>query len=653
MVVAAQRLGAVPLPDTDEAYTLQVPYEMLNRGKLAMPMWRYLGGNIENSWHSYTPVYFLMLAGFHKIFGLGLTEGRAFNLLTAVLVLLMTYLIGRGLFNWRVGLIAVCLLVADQTFFERSRLLRNDFAPAFFSMLAFYLFECAEKNNRLRYYAASGIAAGAAVMCHTNALYMLGGIGLLMLLKRGWATFKQKGLYWYAGSALAVMAYEIVYDVIDYKNFLLQNRDDKLHFDLLESWGFVSNFFAEARRYQAWYAGGQLFLNVPRTTLHIFQLLAAAAIVYLLIYTAVHIKRGSAMKRPAVRLFVISAVAVLFHAVIVSAKGIYYMAHLAPWLALAVGVMLNDLIGFTSQLDLKRVRMARVIRPTTYAVAAFLALGFAAQTVRQYRRYLREATNPQLAQFEEIKDGLREAVPEGVCPVSIKAPVLWLAFPEHDRCFATIQGRMKEALDLEGNEYAILLPSPEDQAHRSWTEEFDQKYPLIASLQETAYGTINIYYTGTRPEYRALPTKRMFFFGDRRGHVTDEQLANAREIWSASADQLSASVSPNTLRDGSILISPPHHSNPIELSSVAVKPGAAYEFQLQATAIKKEWQALVLDDRGETVLQRVLIDPSQTQVAGLFTSEGQSVRLAVQHFGAGEKNPLQITRIMLREVGEK
>ena len=32
--ITAQRLGTVPIPETDEAYTLQVPYEMLFRGKL-------------------------------------------------------------------------------------------------------------------------------------------------------------------------------------------------------------------------------------------------------------------------------------------------------------------------------------------------------------------------------------------------------------------------------------------------------------------------------------------------------------------------------------------------------------------------------------------------------------------------------------------
>ena len=81
--VAAQRLGVVPMPEGDEAFTLQVPYEMLNHGRLALPMLRYLGGNIENVWHSFTPVAFLLMSGFFKLFGFGLEQGRAFNLLTA------------------------------------------------------------------------------------------------------------------------------------------------------------------------------------------------------------------------------------------------------------------------------------------------------------------------------------------------------------------------------------------------------------------------------------------------------------------------------------------------------------------------------------------------------------------------------------------
>src|SRR5262245_41937145 len=87
--VAAQRLSTVPVYDTDEAYSLQVPYEILHRGKLALPMYQYIGGNIENVWHSLTPLFFLLFSGFLRVFGFGVTQGRVFNLITVVLALWM------------------------------------------------------------------------------------------------------------------------------------------------------------------------------------------------------------------------------------------------------------------------------------------------------------------------------------------------------------------------------------------------------------------------------------------------------------------------------------------------------------------------------------------------------------------------------------
>ena len=224
--VAAQRLGAVPVPEGDEAFTLQVPYEMLNHGKLALPMLRYLGGNIENVWHSFTPVCFVLMTGFLKLFGFGLEQGRAFNLLTAATTLLMIYVIGRRLFDWRAGLFAVLMMLGDQTFIERSRLLRNDYAAATFALLAFYLFEVARARRGKGFTVASGLAAGAGVMCHTNILYIIIAIGLLILIDDGWRALKQSRLYLFGLSAFAVMAYEVVYDLIDYRNFTLQNRGD-------------------------------------------------------------------------------------------------------------------------------------------------------------------------------------------------------------------------------------------------------------------------------------------------------------------------------------------------------------------------------------------------------------------------------------------
>ncbi|HSB11008.1 MAG TPA: glycosyltransferase family 39 protein [Blastocatellia bacterium] len=652
VAVAFQRLAAAPVPETDEAYILQVAYELVNHGQLSWPMYRYLGGNIENVWHTFTPFYFLLLGSFFKLAGWGLAAGRAFHLLFSALLLLMVFIAGRRMSGWRAGLAAVLLLIGDQTFFERSRLVRYDLVAALFAMLAFYLYERAEAERRARYYIASGLAAGLGVMCHPNVLYMLAAISLLMLMRNGLRVIRDKRFYQFTIPALAVMSYVIIYDLIDYQNFALQNREDKLHFRVFQGWGLTRNLIDEKRSYQAWLGGGDMFLNVPRTTLHVFQFLAVASVVYLIVYSAVQIRRGNASVKPGVRLLAVIAAAILFHALIVSHKGIYYVVHISTWLAVSVGVMLDAGLKWLERKSERDPARAAGLKRATYVAVAIMAIAFSVQTARQYRRYLREVRNPQLARFDEIKDALRGAVPDGVCPIAVKSPVMWLAFPEHDRCFASIENRMRDALDLEGNEYAVLVPDPYDQARRSWTEEFDRKYPLIAMLRETAYGTINIYYTGTRPEYRGLPTKRAFFLGDRRGHVTGEQLESAREIWSASGEQLShETAAPNMLQDGSMVISPASQADPIVLTSVDVKPGATYEFQIEATSIKKEWQVLVLDDRGEAVLQRVLIDPSRTRFEGLFVAGGARVRLAVQYFGGGDTNPLRVARIRLREIG--
>lgn len=515
--VAAQRLGATPVPETDEAYTLQVGYEMVNRGQLSLPMYRYLGGNIENVWHSYTPLYFVILSAYFKLFGWGLPQGRAFNLITASLVLLMTYLISRRLFNWRVAMIAVALLMSDQTFFERSRLLRNDFAAAAFAMLAYYLYEIAEEKKRGGYYIAAGLAAGAGVMCHTNMLYMLGATWALMLFARGWQVFKQRSLYQFTFAALAVMAYEIVYDIIDYKNFVLQNRDDELHFGLFERWGWLRNIAGESKRYLRWAAGSADFANVSRATMRVFQLFAVAAIIYLAILAVRRFARGDFMQHAATRLFIVTVVAALFHAVITSHKEIYYMAHMAPWFAVCAAVMLNDVLD-----AIKRMPGAGLFRKTATVACAFVALAFTLQLANTYRGYLREIRNPEQASFEDVKSALRGVVPDEVCPVAMKAPELWLAFPEHDRCFATVEKRMMDNLDIDGNEYAVMMPFAYQKKRTATTKDFDAKYHLLGELTHTPYGTIRVYYTGSNPDYLALEPKTYKFFGRKRGYISDE-----------------------------------------------------------------------------------------------------------------------------------
>ena len=519
--VAAQRLGTVPVPEGDEAFTLQVPYEMLNHGKLALPMLRYLGGNIENVWHSFTPVCFLLMSGFFKLFGIGVLQGRAFNLLTAATTLLMIYLISRRLFDWRAGLFAVLMMVCDPTFIERSRLLRNDYAAASFALLAFYLYEIARERRRAGYYVASGLAAGAGVMCHTNILYVVIAIGLLILLGDGWRALKESKLYLFGLSAFAVMAYEVVYDLIDYRNFALQNRGDDLHFRVLSPAGFWQNVLEERLRYARWAAGSALFDDFPHATLRVFQLLTVCAVIYLTFILIRRWRRGQALAEPRVRVFVVLLAVVLFHAVVVSHKRIYYLAHLAPWFAIAVGILLSDAAARIARwrtASWPRARLAHQLGVTLIVVAV---IAYGALLVRQSARFIREVRNPQLATFGEFAGTLKEIIPDGLCPVAVKNPSVWLAFPESDRCFATIESRMKEALDLDGHEYALISrPNVAARgAERAGPLEMaDEKFHLLGEMRDTPYGTLLIYYTGRDPRILALAPKRFQFNGLERGH---------------------------------------------------------------------------------------------------------------------------------------
>jgi len=523
--VAAQRLGTVPVPEGDEAFTLQVPYEMLYRGKLALPMLRYLGGNIENVWHSFTPVCFVIMSGFFKLFGFGLAEGRAFNLMTAALTLLMLYLIARRLFDLRAGLIAVVMLVGDQTFLERSRLLRNDYAAATFALLAFYLYELAEERRSWRLHIASGLAAGAGVMCHTNILYMVGAIGLLILLRDGWRAFTSRKLYLFTGSALAVMAYEIVYDIVDYQNFRLQNRGDDLHFRVLEYSGWVQNILEERLRYQKWYVGGVLFPGLPQATLRVFQFLTAAAIIYLIVLFVRRIKRRNLLGEPRVRVLIVTAVVVVFHALIVSHKRIYYMAHLAPWFALCVGILLRDGLSGLARLRVAQWPRAKLAYGAAVVMIALLAGGYVYALARQTNAYLAKILNPNLGTFDELAGVLRSVVPEDLCPVAVQNPSIWLAFPEKDRCFATLETRMKDDVDIDGKDYALVRRS---KRGAEATETSPEGYHLLGELANTAYGNLVVYYTGTNSRYLALPPKRFRFFGE-LGGVEIVQFSEADE----------------------------------------------------------------------------------------------------------------------------
>ncbi len=514
--VASQRLATAPVPDlADEPMMLQTPYELLYEGKFAQGMYRFLGGNIENSWRSLEPGVLLMLAGVFKIFGYGLLQARAFNLAAAVGILVILFFIGRRLVNEKAGFAAIVLLASDLTFLERSRMIRTDFVPAMFALLAFYLYEIAEGRKSWRLYAASGVSAGVGVLGHPNVLYVVGAILLLMLMRRGFKALVSKPLLQFILAMFAVLSYTIITDLLYYGELRLQYRDDEAHFGLLSGgWTWLSNILAEPERYAGWYTGaGLTFANVPLTLIHVFQALAAAGIVYL-IGRALLGKRISADPRN--RILLVTLVSILFFALI-SRKTNFYLVHIETWLALCAGILIADSFDAVRGWRSYNLRYAGLLSGilVTVALAGLVVYGFL--LARQTRRYVREVRNPDLATFEEFKEVIRSVVPNGVCPVAVKAPVIWLAFPESDRCFATIEKRMLGSVDLSGKEYALVT---KEKGPDNWARALIADHHLLARLIDSPYGDLSVYYTGSNPELLRLRPTIYQFSARLRGHTS-------------------------------------------------------------------------------------------------------------------------------------
>lgn len=536
--VAAEGLATTPLPDTDESMMLQISYEMLNHGKLAFPMKRFYGGNIENAWHSLTPVAFVTLSGFLKLFGWGLTQGRVYNLITAVLMLVMLYLLARKLFSWQVGLTAVILIISDPLFMARSRLLRYDLIAAAFALLAVYLYEKAEEREIKWYYIGSGLAAGAGVMSHTNVLYILAVIGALMLLKDRWRLFRKGKLYAFGAGALAAMAYEIMFALIDYKNFLLQTRKDDVHFAVLEPLGWLNNLTTEPGRYVLWFEARGSRIDTATLLLHVFLLATIVAIVYLLLRAAIQVRRGKTWDDPRVRIVIATVIIVLFFAIVSQRKVTQYVVHLAPWFALCVAILLRDVVVQIRRLKVIKWRWARPAYAAALVVIAIVIASYGYELVKQNRNYLIHVRNPDQASFEDLKVALRSIVPDGVCPASIASGYLWLAFPERDDCyFAYMEASLDEPLELEGKDYALIVKPKFEGRVSKLTGAGFERFHLLGELDRTPYGTLLVYYTGNDPRFTALAARRYYFFGHQRGYVSDQQLARSREVWSANGTE--------------------------------------------------------------------------------------------------------------------
>jgi hypothetical protein len=209
--------------------------------------------------------------------------------------------------------------------------------------------------------------------------------------------------------------------------------------------------------------------------------------------------------------------------------------------------------------------------------------------------------------------------------------------------------------DLDVNEYALLVPSRKAEA---WLGDSAGKYHLLGEMENTPYGDIEVYYTGTNPQYLALAPQRYQFFGVRRGFVSEEQVANAREVWSSQAGDLERALGAMAeMQPAGLTIQPPRNNNVnrglIGLADIDLKPDAVYQLQARVRS-SGQWEFVVVDERTGVWIDQCRIPTGEEaeNLESIFKAGGASkIKLALRSLAKpSAAAPITISSINLREI---
>ena len=163
-------LGTLPLFDPDEPVYAQTAQEMLHFKDFISP--RIYG----EFWYDKPPMYYWLVAGAFKMFGIGEFAARFPSALLALLGVVVVYLSGRKLFNDRAGLLSALILATSLEYFYLSNAAVTDMTLTFFMTAALLSF------LHKYYYMFYGLAALAVVTKGPIGIVLCGAIVVLYLV---------------------------------------------------------------------------------------------------------------------------------------------------------------------------------------------------------------------------------------------------------------------------------------------------------------------------------------------------------------------------------------------------------------------------------------------------------------------------------------
>ncbi len=212
-------LVSSPLIWYDEGLLSEVSWHFANEGSFKQPVWTgYLDYEEFSTHPNYG--YFLILALFFKLFGLGIIQARLVSVIAGFLLLTTVYHMTKQMTTKRTAVIAALVLAINPLFILSARMVRQEMMLTLFGFLAFSLIVlgCKEQNKKkVRYFLFSGVIAAYAILVHLNGIFITLALCCVILSCRCWKGF----FYFIIGLIIGISPY-ILFLLLNWEIFSTQ-----------------------------------------------------------------------------------------------------------------------------------------------------------------------------------------------------------------------------------------------------------------------------------------------------------------------------------------------------------------------------------------------------------------------------------------------
>jgi 4-amino-4-deoxy-L-arabinose transferase-like glycosyltransferase len=256
LLVSARHLDSLPQVYEDEPWQASTAYALLQRGTFGSDLFAGFH-NMQARYYGFLPAHPLLLSLVFRLFGLGLVQARLETVGLGLLILVLTFSIGRRLFGAWVGALALLALVfvrwSGLTYVQLtgiplvdlSRIARYDPLAAALGLAALLVYLNVRQSGTRLGYLGAGVLAGLSGLAHLYGLFWVIVLVVLVVMDRrqrapaGWIVL---------GAVLPWLPYA-AYVAGDLPDWRGQTAGYANRFDLLNPAWYLDNLAQEYHRY--------------------------------------------------------------------------------------------------------------------------------------------------------------------------------------------------------------------------------------------------------------------------------------------------------------------------------------------------------------------------------------------------------------------